>query len=172
MHARTPIVLSVVAGLGFLVLMFSFRSVVLPLVSIGLNLLSVGAAYGLVTLIFQDGHLQGLLGFTSFGAIIPWVPLFMFVFLFEMCIRDRGQRDLRRQEDLTRTRDPAQQDLAQQRDLGPPGDLARQRGPAPAAGGRTPGCGGWGATAGGIPVSKSWRWAVRWWPPSSRRPSR
>jgi RND superfamily putative drug exporter len=62
--------------------MMAFRSLVIPLVSIGLNLLSVGAAYGLITLIFQDGHLQGLLGFTSFGAIIPWVPLFMFVFLF------------------------------------------------------------------------------------------
>ncbi len=81
-RARTPIVLSVVAGLGFLVLMFSFRSVLLPLVSIGLNLLSVSAAYGLITLIFQDGHLQGLLGYTGYGAIPQWVPLFMFVFLF------------------------------------------------------------------------------------------
>jgi putative drug exporter of the RND superfamily len=51
-------------------------------VSILLNLLSVGGAYGLVTLIFQDGHLQSLLGFTSFGALVPWVPLFTFVLLF------------------------------------------------------------------------------------------
>ena len=50
--------------------------------SIVLNLLSVGAAYGLITLIFQDGRLQGLLGYTSFGGIIWWEPLFMFVFLF------------------------------------------------------------------------------------------
>jgi RND superfamily putative drug exporter len=42
----------------------------------------VGAAYGLVTLIFQDGRLQGPLGYTSFGGIIYWVPLMMFVFLF------------------------------------------------------------------------------------------
>ena len=56
----------------------------IPLVSIGLNLLSVGAAYGLITLIFQDGRLQGELGFASFGGIISWVPLFMFVFLFGM----------------------------------------------------------------------------------------
>ncbi len=62
--------------------MLAFRSLAIPLVSIGLNLLSVGAAYGLMTLIFQDGNLQGLFGFTSYGAIIPWVPLFMFVFLF------------------------------------------------------------------------------------------
>jgi RND superfamily putative drug exporter len=82
LHARTPLVLGVAAALAFLVLMVAFRSLVIPLLSIGLNLLSVGASYGLITLIFQDGRLQGLLGFTSFGAIIPWVPLFMFVFLF------------------------------------------------------------------------------------------
>jgi hypothetical protein len=49
-----------------------------------LNLLSVAAAYGLITLIFQDGRLQGLLGYTSFGGITWWVPLFMFVILFGM----------------------------------------------------------------------------------------
>jgi RND superfamily putative drug exporter len=82
LHSRTPVVFAVVAGLALVLLLVAFRSLAIPLVSIGLNLLSVGAAYGLVTLIFQDGRLQGLLGFTSFGAIIPWVPLFMFVFLF------------------------------------------------------------------------------------------
>ena len=82
LRSRTPIVFAVVAGLALLLLMVAFRSLAIPLISIGLNLLSVGAAYGLVTLIFQDGHLQGPLGFTSFGGIIPWVPLFMFVFLF------------------------------------------------------------------------------------------
>jgi len=56
--------------------------VAVPLVSILLNLLSVGAPYGLITLIFQDGRLAGLLGFTSYGAIVPWIPLFLFVFLF------------------------------------------------------------------------------------------
>ncbi len=82
LRSRTPIVFAVVAGLALLLLMVAFRSLAIPLISIGLNLLSVGAAYGLITLIFQDGHLQGPLGFTSFGGIIPWVPLFMFVFLF------------------------------------------------------------------------------------------
>jgi putative drug exporter of the RND superfamily len=79
---RTPIVFAVVAGLAFLLLLVAFRSLALPLISIGLNLLSVGAAYGLITLIFQDGRLQGPLDFTSFGAITSWVPLFLFVFLF------------------------------------------------------------------------------------------
>jgi RND superfamily putative drug exporter len=82
LHSRTPLVLSVVAVLAFVLLLVAFRSLAIPLVSVGLNLLSVGAAYGLVTLIFQDGKLEGLLGFTSYGAIVPWIPLFMFVFLF------------------------------------------------------------------------------------------
>jgi RND superfamily putative drug exporter len=82
LHSRTPLVLAVVAVLAFLLLLVAFRSVAIPLVSISLNMLSVGAAYGLITLIFQDGRLQGLLGFTSYGAIVPWVPLFLFVFLF------------------------------------------------------------------------------------------
>ena len=82
LRSRTPLVLAVVAVLAFFLLLIAFRSVAIPLVSILLNLLSVGAAYGLITLIFQDGRLQGLLGFTSYGAIVPWIPLFMFVFLF------------------------------------------------------------------------------------------
>ena len=47
-----------------------------------LNLLSVGAAYGVLVWIFQDGHLQGLLGFRSAGAIVTWLPLFLFTVLF------------------------------------------------------------------------------------------
>jgi len=82
LRARTPLVVAAVAALAFVVLMSAFQSLTLPLVSIGLNLLSVGAACGLVTLIFQDGHLQGLLGFTSYGAVSQWVPLFTFVLLF------------------------------------------------------------------------------------------
>ena len=82
MSARTPLVLAAVAAVAFCLLLLSFRSVVLPLVSIALNFLSVTAAYGLITFIFQDGRLQGPLDYTSFGAITPWVPLFLFVFLF------------------------------------------------------------------------------------------
>jgi putative drug exporter of the RND superfamily len=82
LDARTPLVFAVVALLAFVLLMAAFRSITIPIVSILLNLLSVGGAYGLVTLIFQDGHLQSLLGFTSFGALVPWVPLFTFVLLF------------------------------------------------------------------------------------------
>jgi RND superfamily putative drug exporter len=82
LHASLPAVFAFVGVLAFVLLLAAFRSAAVPLVSIALNLLSVGAAYGLITLIFQDGRLQGLLGYTSFGGIIFWVPLMMFVFLF------------------------------------------------------------------------------------------
>ena len=77
-----PWVFAFVLGLAFLLLMRTFRSVYIPALSIVLNLLSVGAAYGLMVLIFQDGHLERLLGFTAYGGITTWLPLFMFVLLF------------------------------------------------------------------------------------------
>ncbi len=82
LRSAAPLVFGLVAALAFVLLLIAFRSLAIPLVSIGLNLLSVGAAYGLITLIFQQGHLESLLGFTSFGGVMDWVPLFMFVFLF------------------------------------------------------------------------------------------
>jgi putative drug exporter of the RND superfamily len=82
LDSRLPLVFAFVFGLAFLLLMVTFRSVTIPLMSIGLNLLSVAAAYGLLTLIFQDGHLSGLLNFSPYGAIVEWLPLFLFVFLF------------------------------------------------------------------------------------------
>jgi len=82
LSSTMPLVFVFVLGLAFLVLMVSFRSVFIPLTSIALNLLSIGAAYGVLTLIFQDGHLHGPLGFSPYGAIVPWMPLFMFVLLF------------------------------------------------------------------------------------------
>jgi putative drug exporter of the RND superfamily len=80
--ATLPLVFAFVLGLAFLVLMVTFRSVFIPLTSIALNLLSIGAAYGVLTLIFQNGHLHGPLGFSPYGGIVPWMPLFMFVLLF------------------------------------------------------------------------------------------
>ena len=56
----------------------------IPIKAITLNLLSVGAAYGVLVWIFQDGHLQGLLGFHSNGAIVTWLPLFLFTVLFRL----------------------------------------------------------------------------------------
>ncbi|HEX9517862.1 MAG TPA: MMPL family transporter [Streptosporangiaceae bacterium] len=82
LRSASPLVFGIVAALAFVLLLMAFRSLAIPLISIGLNLASVGAAYGLITLIFQQGHLEHLIGFSSFGGIIAWVPLFMFVFLF------------------------------------------------------------------------------------------
>jgi uncharacterized membrane protein YdfJ with MMPL/SSD domain len=77
-----PLVFAFVLGLAFLLLLVTFRSLVIPLTSIVLNLLSVGAAYGVLVWIFVDGHLQGLLGFRSNGAVVTWLPLFLFAVLF------------------------------------------------------------------------------------------
>ncbi len=80
--SRLPVVIAFVLGLAFLLLLVTFRSVIVPLKAIVLNLLSVGAAYGVITWIFQDGHLEGLLNFESVGGITSWLPLFLFVILF------------------------------------------------------------------------------------------
>ena len=79
---RMPLVFAFVLGLAFLLMMFTFRSIVIPLKAILLNLLSVGAAYGILVLIFQNGWFESLLGFQSNGGITPWLPLFLFVILF------------------------------------------------------------------------------------------
>ena len=80
--SRAPIVFAFVLSLAFLLLLATFRSIVIPIKAIVLNLLSVGAAYGVMTWIFQDGHLQHALGFKSNGAIVSWLPMFLFVILF------------------------------------------------------------------------------------------
>ena len=82
MNSRLPIVFAFVLGLAFLLLLVTFRSIVVPLKAIVLNLLSVGAAYGIITYVFQDGHFEGLLNFQSVGGITSWLPLFLFVILF------------------------------------------------------------------------------------------
>jgi uncharacterized membrane protein YdfJ with MMPL/SSD domain len=82
MKSRLPIVFAFVLGLAFLLLLVTFRSIVIPIKAIVLNLLSVGAAYGVLTLVFQDGHGESLLGFHSIGGVTSWLPLFLFVILF------------------------------------------------------------------------------------------
>jgi RND superfamily putative drug exporter len=79
---RLPIVFAFVLGLAFVLLLVTFRSIVVPLKAIALNLLSVGAAYGVLVWIFQEGHLESVLGFQSVGGITSWLPLFLFVILF------------------------------------------------------------------------------------------
>ena len=80
--APTPYVLLFVLGLSFILLTIAFRSIVVALVSVLLNLLSVGAAYGLLTLVFLYGDGAGIFGFQHTHSIDAWVPLFLFSVLF------------------------------------------------------------------------------------------
>ena len=78
----TPIVFTFVLGLSFLLLTVVFRSLVVPIKAIIMNLLSVGAAYGLIVLVFQKGVGADLLGFQQVDVIEAWLPLFLFSILF------------------------------------------------------------------------------------------
>jgi uncharacterized membrane protein YdfJ with MMPL/SSD domain len=82
MTSHAPLVFVFVLSLAFILLLVTFRSIVVPIKAIVLNLLSVGAAYGILVLVFQDGHGEKLLDFQSVGGIAPWIPLFLFVILF------------------------------------------------------------------------------------------
>src|SRR5262249_27723232 len=77
-----PYVIAFVLLLTFVLLTVVFRSVVVAATAVGLNLLSVGAAYGLLVLVFQKGVGAGLLGFQQTDTIEAWVPLFLFSVLF------------------------------------------------------------------------------------------
>jgi putative drug exporter of the RND superfamily len=82
MRSRAPIVFAFVLTLAFLLLLVTFRSIVIPIKAIVLNLLSVGAAYGVLVEVFQKGHGASLLGFKSQGFVTAWLPMFLFVVLF------------------------------------------------------------------------------------------
>jgi RND superfamily putative drug exporter len=79
-----PIVLAFVLGLSFLLLTLVFRSLVLSVTAVILNLLSVGAAYGLLVLVFQDGFAADWLGFQEVERVEAWVPVFLFSVLFAL----------------------------------------------------------------------------------------
>jgi RND superfamily putative drug exporter len=82
MKSNLPYVFGFVIAAAFMLLLVTFRSIVVPIKAIVLNLLSVAASYGVMVLVFQHGLGKGLLGFTETGPITSWVPLFMFVVLF------------------------------------------------------------------------------------------
>jgi RND superfamily putative drug exporter len=78
----TPIVIAVVLVLSFLILLVAFRSIIVPVKAVLMNLLSVGAAYGLLVLVFQEGVGASFFGFIETPKIDAWIPLFMFSVLF------------------------------------------------------------------------------------------
>ena len=81
-YGKAPYVFGFVLGVAFLLLLFMFRSVVIPVKSIILNLLSVAAAYGVLVMVFQWGWGISLLGSESSGVVLSWLPLFLFAILF------------------------------------------------------------------------------------------
>ena len=82
MAERIWYVFAFVFAMAFLLLLVTFRSIVIPIKAIVLNVLSVAAALGIVTWVFQDGNLEDFLNFDSTGAITAWFPLMLFVILF------------------------------------------------------------------------------------------
>jgi uncharacterized membrane protein YdfJ with MMPL/SSD domain len=83
MKHAAPFVFAFVLTLAFLLMLLTFRSVVVAIKAVVLNLLSVAAAYGALVLVFQDGWGKGLLGISvTPGGIISWLPIFLFVILF------------------------------------------------------------------------------------------
>jgi RND superfamily putative drug exporter len=82
LSSRLPIVIAFVVGLSFLLLMAVFRSIAVPVKAAIMNLLSIGAAYGVVVAVFQWGYLGSVIGIGKTGPIDPWVPLFLFTILF------------------------------------------------------------------------------------------
>jgi RND superfamily putative drug exporter len=80
--SRTPWVIAFVLALAMVLLLAAFRSLKLAAAVMGLNLLSIGATYGILVSVFQHTWAEGLLGFTSNGTVVSWLPLFTFVILF------------------------------------------------------------------------------------------
>jgi putative drug exporter of the RND superfamily len=82
LSAKTPLVIGVVLGLGFLLLLVALQAPILAAVGVVTNLLAVGAAFGVARLAFQDGHLAGLLGLEPQGYLDAWAPVFFFAMVF------------------------------------------------------------------------------------------
>src|SRR5204862_2634059 len=82
MKHAAPFVFAFVLILAFLLMLLTFRSVVIAIKAVVLNLLSVAAAYGALVLVFQDGWAKRLLGFKVTAGIVGFVPLFIFLIIF------------------------------------------------------------------------------------------
>ena len=83
---RLPLIIAVVVGLSMVLLLIAFRSVIVPLQAAFVNLLSVGAAYGVVTAVFQDGHGATAIGLDGAIPIVSYVPMMMFAILFGLAM--------------------------------------------------------------------------------------
>jgi RND superfamily putative drug exporter len=84
--AKAPLAIGLVVGLGFLLLLVAFQAPLVAAIAVLANLLSTAAAFGVAKLIFQDGHLSGLLGFESQGFLDAWGPIFFFAMIFAIAM--------------------------------------------------------------------------------------
>ncbi|MFI0898455.1 MMPL family transporter [Streptomyces sp. NPDC020983] len=84
--SKTPLVIGVVLGLGFLLLLIALQAPLIAALGTAASLLSTGAAFGVARLVFQDGHGAGLLGFTSQGFLDGWAPVFFFAMIFAIAM--------------------------------------------------------------------------------------
>jgi RND superfamily putative drug exporter len=107
LSARLPWVIAVVLLLAFLLLMAVFRSVAIPAKAVVVNMLSMGAAYGVIVAVFQWGWLGGVIGIGSTGPIDPWIPLMMFTILFGLSMDYEVFLLSRIREEWRRTGDPS-----------------------------------------------------------------
>jgi uncharacterized membrane protein YdfJ with MMPL/SSD domain len=82
MRDKAPLVFAFVLAFAFILLLVSFRSIVIAVKAIALNLLSVAAAFGVLVLVFQNEWAKGILGFDYTGGVMAWLPVFLFVILF------------------------------------------------------------------------------------------
>jgi RND superfamily putative drug exporter len=84
--AKTPLVVGIVLALGFLLLLVALQAPLVAALGVITNLLATGAAFGSGKLIFQDGNLEGLLGFSSQGFVDAWAPVFFFAMVFAIAM--------------------------------------------------------------------------------------
>jgi putative drug exporter of the RND superfamily len=104
---RMPILIGAVLILSFLLLMAVFRSVLVPIKAVIMNLLSIGASYGVIVAIFQWGWLKGLIGIDRTGPIEPWVPMMLFAIVFGLSMDYEVFLLSRMKEEFHRTGDNA-----------------------------------------------------------------
>lgn len=105
--SRMPVLIGAVLLLSFLLLMLVFRSILVPLKAVVMNLLSIGAAYGVIVAIFQWGWARDLIGLDKAGPIDPWIPMFMFAIVFGLSMDYEVFLLSRIKEEYDRTRDNA-----------------------------------------------------------------
>jgi RND superfamily putative drug exporter len=104
---RLPILIGVVIALSFLLLMAVFRSILVPVKAAVMNLLSIGAAYGVIVAVFQWGWLKGVVGVGKTGPIESWIPMMMFTILFGLSMDYEIFLLSRIREEYLRSRDNA-----------------------------------------------------------------